>query len=337
MGPPGAATFTLRASKSLPTSKFPVWSSRDKATDKTHHKRSSCILYQPVKLQSVIIKNIFPWQLVHRIKYFCFSVPIQSDLEWAKTLQWDEWRTKRQNTWCFNCNFHTVLPVVSEWQLVLRLTLAASQRGQSEHLLKGECFVFWVLDGQDFGRGQSFPHSIQHRGWVAPRHVWTHTGWVKWIQACMQTRARAWKSSMSISNVQIFATSRSEMGRLVTSHAFSWPFKVSKSKQSDQLMVSWPAWQIFLLTALANTLKWLTAAKPDVTVSEHLSPCCSRPYSSFQIIKHHFTTKVLQTLSKVVWQCFPPVPSPNFTFWSRTLRTFNMPLHNLSRWREGGE
>ena len=34
MGPPGAVTFTLRASKSLPTSKFPVWSSRDKATDR---------------------------------------------------------------------------------------------------------------------------------------------------------------------------------------------------------------------------------------------------------------------------------------------------------------
>lgn len=32
MGPPGTATFTLSASKSLPTSKFPVWSSRAKAT-----------------------------------------------------------------------------------------------------------------------------------------------------------------------------------------------------------------------------------------------------------------------------------------------------------------
>lgn len=31
MGPPGTATFTLSASKSLPTSKFPVWSSRAKA------------------------------------------------------------------------------------------------------------------------------------------------------------------------------------------------------------------------------------------------------------------------------------------------------------------
>lgn len=30
-------------------------------------------------------------------------------------------------------------------------TLAASQRGQSEHLLKGECVIFWVLDAQDFG------------------------------------------------------------------------------------------------------------------------------------------------------------------------------------------
>lgn len=36
MGPPGAATFTRRASKSLPTSKFPVWLSRDKARKKTH-------------------------------------------------------------------------------------------------------------------------------------------------------------------------------------------------------------------------------------------------------------------------------------------------------------
>lgn len=32
MGPAGTATFTLSASKSLPTSKFPVWSSRAKAT-----------------------------------------------------------------------------------------------------------------------------------------------------------------------------------------------------------------------------------------------------------------------------------------------------------------
>lgn len=31
MGPPGTATLTLSASKSLPTSKFPVWSSRAKA------------------------------------------------------------------------------------------------------------------------------------------------------------------------------------------------------------------------------------------------------------------------------------------------------------------
>ena len=51
------------------------------------------------------------------------------------------------------------------------LTLAASQCGDSERLLKGERFVSWILNGQHFGWVQSSPQSIQHRGWVAARHV----------------------------------------------------------------------------------------------------------------------------------------------------------------------
>lgn len=50
-------------------------------------------------------------------------------------------------------------------------TLASSQRGQSEHLLKGEFVVLGVLDVQDFGTVQSSPHSIQHRGRVAACHI----------------------------------------------------------------------------------------------------------------------------------------------------------------------
>lgn len=42
MGPPGAATLTLKASKSFPTSKFPIWSSRDKATNRNNVIRSCC-------------------------------------------------------------------------------------------------------------------------------------------------------------------------------------------------------------------------------------------------------------------------------------------------------
>lgn len=54
MGPPGTAIFTLNASKSLPTSKLPVWSSRDKAAQTRQNDRSCCSLSSPVKLWSVI-------------------------------------------------------------------------------------------------------------------------------------------------------------------------------------------------------------------------------------------------------------------------------------------
>lgn len=50
-------------------------------------------------------------------------------------------------------------------------TLASSQSGQPEHLLKGQCVVLWVLNAQDFRYVQGPPHSIQHRGRVSACHV----------------------------------------------------------------------------------------------------------------------------------------------------------------------
>lgn len=83
MGPPGAATFTLRASKSLPTSKFPICSSRDKATDKTHHKKA---VYD---LPSCEISISHCWKHLPTATWInlCCSALIQNDLESAKTFQ----------------------------------------------------------------------------------------------------------------------------------------------------------------------------------------------------------------------------------------------------------
>lgn len=87
MGPPGAATFTLRASKSFPTSKFPVWSSKDKAVKKPHRQRNCCIHCPPGKLQSVMATE---------------TKAGKSML--AETVI----NTSGQNTCCFHCNLYTI-------------------------------------------------------------------------------------------------------------------------------------------------------------------------------------------------------------------------------------
>lgn len=57
----------------------------------------------------------------------------------------------------------------SSWSL--SLTLAASQRGQPEHLLKRERVVVRVQGAQDFRHVQSSPHGVQHGGRVATCHI----------------------------------------------------------------------------------------------------------------------------------------------------------------------
>lgn len=117
-------------------------------------------------------------------------------------------------------------------------TLAASQCGQSEHLLKGECVVFWVLDAQDFGWVQSSPHSIQHRGRVAARHIWrstTNTEQMGQMDTSMQTQAL---TTIAAGPFHIF--------RFLLLPGLKLKHSCIKSRQSDQLMVSRPVCQISL-------------------------------------------------------------------------------------------
>lgn len=160
MGPPGTDTFTLSASKSLPTWKFPVWSFRDKATNTKHITKEAIVFCTLLwNCNQSWLKKISHSNISNQVFLLWRTRELERQIQFIpkNNGEWiNYWQDRKHDVLFF----------------FAYLTLAPSQCGQSEHLLKGECVIFWVLDAQEFGWVHSSPHSIQHRGWVATRHIW---------------------------------------------------------------------------------------------------------------------------------------------------------------------
>lgn len=132
-------------------------------------------------------------------------------------IQGQSWRQKTYSSRQHH-NLRILKWISSTWRIqnaTLYCTLAASECRQPEHFLKGERLMFRVLDGQYFGRVQSSPHSIQHRGRVAARHVLTQDV-TKEIDHTVESRHRRALLSSLFSN---WTQSRSRNSVLTCSEA----------------------------------------------------------------------------------------------------------------------